>query len=315
MDKNICNLSDSRLLWRILANHFERRIARIHTHLLSAEIRPQGGFSIRFQEVVRAFCEGFRSPLELDGTDGSPSFIQDRGFRIEGFAMREAMRDAFSVSPQRVAVLLSLRSKYPYTIHVGAGWACARLPFIRKRLLDRLDPMLRWLAYDGWGFHDALFNPAIFLRGHSAPTRLVGYERRAWDQGAGRCAWFALGADSDEIGHRLGEFPQNRQADLWSGIGLAATYAGGSDADGLQRLRQMAGEHRKALAQGSCFAAKARAAAECVPDHTELACAVLCDLSAQKASHLTDRCLSSLPEGSPDMPAYEHWRRRIQDEF
>jgi hypothetical protein len=68
------------------------------------------------------------------------------------------------------------------------------------------------------------------------------------------------------------------------------------------------------LAQGAAFAAKARQRAGNPTAHTELACQVLCGMSAGKAAELTDSSLRDLP---PDgaQPAYEHWRQRIQSYF
>jgi hypothetical protein len=47
---------------------------------------------------------------------------------------------------------------------------------------------------------------------------------------------------------------------------------------------------------------------------TELACGVLCGLSVQAAAGVTDETLPQLPAAGSE-PAYEVWRRRIQERF
>jgi len=49
-------------------------------------------------------------------------------------------------------------------------------------------------------------------------------------------------------------------------------------------------------------------------DYTSLATKILCGLTAADAARLTDEALENLPADS-DVPAYEIWRRRIQNHF
>ena len=68
------------------------------------------------------------------------------------------------------------------------------------------------------------------------------------------------------------------------------------------------------LLQGIAFATKARQRAENMVQHTELACKVLGNISAEKAAEITDTTLKDLPLDG-DQPAYEIWRIRIQNEL
>ncbi len=149
---------------------------------------------------------------------------------------------------------------HAYIIHVGAGWILARLPLAPERLLARLgDPVLRWLALDGYGFHEGYFRWPRSVERQEVPRKLRGYARRGFDQGLGRSLWFVDGADVRLIPRTIGRFPDDRQSDLWSGVGLACAYAGGRSRSEIEALRQAAGPHRPSLAQGAAFAAKARA--------------------------------------------------------
>jgi hypothetical protein len=203
---------------------------------------------------------------------------------------------------------------HAYMIHVGIGWVWARAPFGFRRWQKRLDPLLGWLAFDGWGFHEGFFHWPKYVAGQPGPARLRGCERRVFDQGLGRSFWFVNGANADLIAQTIANFPSARQPDLWSGLGLAACYAGMVSEATLQTLRDRAGAFRPQLAQGAAFAAKARQRAGHLPDHTRLAANVLCGMSADDAALVTDAALENLPADS-DPPAYEIWRQRIQTRF
>ena len=276
---------------------------------------------VRLESVGRAFLAGYHMGLErLTPTDLAVELnsvdIELRGFAFEGAAMGLALLD--NLTPwRRTRINEFLRGAgdaHAYMVHVGAGWAWARLPVNVSRARQRLDPILGWLAVDGWGFHDGFFHWPKYVSGQLLPTRLVGYEARVFDQGLGRSWWFVNGGDPDLISHTIENFPAHRRPDLWSGIGLAATYAGVVSEDVLSVLRENSGPHRHHLAQGAVFAAKARQRAGNLTDYTDLAARVFCGYSALDAARLSDTALENLPTNT-DQPAYEVWRRRIQDVF
>ena len=95
---------------------------------------------------------------------------------------------------------------------------------------------------------------------------------------------------------------------------LAAVYAGEVDEADLRFLLGAAGAFEPHLSQGAAFAAKARLRAGNSTPYTDRACEILCDLSVIQAAHLTDATLENLPTNQPE-PAYELWRRRIQERF
>jgi hypothetical protein len=140
------------------------------------------------------------------------------------------------------------------------------------------------------------------------------YFGRAFDQGVGRALWFINGGGTEAVAAAVGRFAEHRRADLWSGVGLAATFAGGSDQRELAALRSEAGEYEDELALGSVFAVKARTYSSYVPAHTHLAVGVLADLTVQAAQNVADRTESADGDDGPE-PPYELWRRRIRAEF
>jgi hypothetical protein len=285
---------------------FERRGFR-----LAPGARP------RLEEIGRTFVGGYRAALE----DDDPGALEHalarvpgelRGFAYEGAAMGVTLRDLLSPWRSRGLdrLLAGPGSAHVYMVHVGAGWALARLRCLPRATL-RLDPLLRWLALDGYGFHEGYFHPVRRLRDGAVPRAFDGYAARAFDQGLGRSLWFVEAADPAAIAAAVHRLAPDRQPDLWSGVGLAAAYAGGADAETLRLLAYAGAGARNELAQGAAFAAAARLQAGNPAAHTDLACRVLCGRSSEEAAEVTTDAARELPpDGS--VPAYEVWRRRLR---
>src|SRR5205823_3270933 len=145
----------------------------------------------------------------------------------------------------------------------------ARLPRpLWKNILPELSgvpyhPTMSWLAVDGYGFDRAYFDTRRWVDELTEPEPYPWADRpdyfpRAFDQGVGRALWFINGGDPRAVAAAVQRFPERRRPDLWSGVGLAATFAGGSDRTGLAELRRASGPHHAELALGVVFAVKAR---------------------------------------------------------
>jgi hypothetical protein len=202
-------------------------------------------------------------------------------------------------------------------LYIGTGWALARLPWARvqvEKRVGRLHPLLKWLVLDGYGFHEGYFHWKRYIRGDLMPGRLSAYGQRVFDQGLGRSLWFVHGGDGTRVAATIAAFPLARRLDLWRGVGLACAYAGGVDRSGIGALRRVAEPYIPQLARGAAFAAKARERAGNSAECTELACEILCGISAHAAAAVTDVSLNNLPEDGPE-PAYEVWQQRIQARF
>jgi len=248
---------------------------------------------------------------------------QFRGFGYEGAAMGYAMLDGlpFGSSSNVPKFLAGRGGQHAYMAYIGVGWAMARLPRFRWSRFAVADPLMRWLVLDGYGFHQAYFKTDKYVIGQyqepEFPWPVEGpqwYANHAIDQGIGRALWFVGGTEAELVASTIEKFPESRQPDLWSGAGLAATYAGGAGEAELQAFFDRAGKYRPQVAQGSAFASTARLEAGLVTAHTGVATGVFCGLSPEEASAVsTDR----RPEGvdSEDLPAYELWRQRIADAF
>jgi hypothetical protein len=247
---------------------------------------------------------------------------QFRGFSYEGAGMGFAMLDGLPLpGKDRVARFLESRgANHIYIIYVGVGWAMARLPRFAWPKPESLDPLLGWLALDGYGFHQAYFRTKKYVEeqyqnpNFSWPAGQSELANQIIDQGIGRAMWFVAGTDAELATKMIEKFPEHRRADLYAGAGLAATYAGGPDEAELTGFADRAGIHRHLVAQGSAFAAECRVLSDLVTPHTRLAVKVFCDTTPEHAAQVTIDLRADLPaEGG--LPAYQVWRQRIANEF
>ena len=278
----------------------------------------------KLEQVGRSFLQGYKEALkseELSSLVVSLDLVdlELRGFAYEGAAMGLALLDSLSLwKGKRLQPFLNgPGEKHRYMVHVGVGWAIARVPWLRRNLvtsIEQFDPLLRWLIVDGYGFHQGYFYWSNYLRQPERVKWTAGYARHAFAQGLGRSLWFVEGANVEQITKTISQFSVELQPDLWSGVGLACAYAGGVDAKVIKTLQRASGPYQAQLAQGAAFAAKARQLAGNLVVHTEIACRILCRLSANEAAFVTDAALEALPFDK-DVPAYEVWRRRIQSEL
>jgi hypothetical protein len=273
----------------------------------------------RLEAAGRSFLDGYNVALGLgDGHETAVAIEQytlgQQGFAFEGAAMALAIIDlATPWRARRLADFLETPQgdRHVYMIHVGAGWALARVPIGRWRYFNRLDPLLRMLAIDGFGFHSGYFQWKRFIRGRDIPRAIHADCRYAFDQGLGRSVWFVCGANTEMVVTTVNRFAVDRRPDLWSGVGLAATYAGGADEESLHRLGEAAGSNRSHVALGAAFAAAARRRAGNVLPETEAACQVLCGRSVEHATQLAEEARQSAISTSPAY-SYQTWQAGLR---
>ncbi|MEV4097740.1 DUF1702 family protein [Streptosporangium saharense] len=270
----------------------------------------------RLETAVQACVAGHNAVVA-----GVPERIDDlreelRGYAYEGAGMACATLDVLTATGgRRLRSLLSGQGvRYPHLIHLGAGRGYARLRMRPMWGIRSVHPLLRWLAFDGFGFHQG-FHAADRTVGRQRTAGLLDRTRRAiFDQGVGRMLWFHECAGIEDVILRVAEFPLGRRADLWSGIGLAATYAGGARPGELERLSAAASEDgfRAHLVQGAAFACSAHLISGTVPEHTTDAVLALCEVGVEEASNWTDTALVALGHNAHTGDHYQAWRAGVR---
>lgn len=230
-----------------------------------------------------------------------------QGFAYEGATMACTIHDAMTRSGGRRTRELMLGPGRPHTLLnlIGVGFAMARLPrLLWKGVLPDLAglqalPVASWLAVDGYGFDRAYFDTDAVVHAQQRPDPYpwegdAAYFARATDQGIGRALWFITNGVPEHTRAAVLRCAGERQRDLWSGVGLAATFAGGADTDALGALTDgsaragAADDARAHVAQGAAFAAKARVDSGFVPEHSRVACQALTGLTPEAAAALVD---------------------------
>ncbi len=300
-----------------------------HLHLLALS-NEEASFSRRgfysgdplvreqLEQVGRAFIDGYNKALRITEPQ-QLSLCLDAvepelcGFAFEGAAMALGLLDNLTPwNNKRLRTFLDgPAGGHVYMAHVGFGWAIARLPWLSRRLnrcLDAFDPLLRFLAIDGFGFHQGYFHWQQYVRAHRRPVGLSAYAMRVFDQGLGRSLWFVDCAEPLRISDTIASFSRDRHADLWSGVGLAAAYTGTANRNQLETLRDESRAFRWHLAQGAAFAAKTRQRAGNPTIQTDLACRIFCGITADDAAQVADEAMRRL-NGDEQ---YELWRERIR---
>jgi hypothetical protein len=283
---------------------FARRLRRMNDDRLRA----------RMDEIEQAFLEGYRAALEESEPEAVASRLarvelERQGFAAEGIGMALHLldglpggrRDRFQRFVQGPG------AHQTYMLHVGAGWALASPLVSRRALLARLDPALRGLALDGYGFYRAFFFQRRTVDEQRRPSWVTGALGPSFDVGIGRRLWFVDSPDVHLLARLAATFPEDRHAGVWAGLGEACAFAGRRPG-AAEELRRAAGPFLPDFAQGIAFAAEARDRG-CFPaPHTEEACRIVWERSAAETAELAR-------QARPSAPLLDDWRRSLRDRF
>jgi hypothetical protein len=295
-------------------------------------VSPAPTVAERLESIPQAVIVGFEAGIDsrdLSEITWRLRLVAEelRGFAYEGATMALTVLDRLLPGrrDRTRQLLLGPAAPHLFLTYIGIGFAMARLPRARWRgVLPDLPgspyhPGLSWLAVDGYGFDLAFFHPRRWVAQQRRPRPYPwlnepAYFPRAVDQGIGRALWFIHGARVTDVAAAVGRFVAGRQPDLWSGVGLAAAFAGGASVGQLAQLRHDAGRYALDLAQGAAFAAKARTFAGLVPPHTEAAVAALTGVAASQASATVDAAVAATQTSGPGL-VYEEWRVYVRQCF
>ncbi|MDF2705104.1 MAG: hypothetical protein K0R62_756 [Nonomuraea muscovyensis] len=254
-----------------------------------------------FETAERAYVSGFNAALTggpdaIDAIDAMPPERQP--FAYEGTGAACTVLDLLTLARgRRLRELLDgPAGRHSHAVHLGAGRGYALLRLRPVRGAGRAHPLLRWLAVDGYGFQRSLDGTDRMVGERTMPDLLTRAHCATFDQGLGRLLWYHDGACPDGVAAAIAGYPAGRRADLWSGVGFAATHTGGAEPDELARLAEHAGAEgfRAHLAQGCAFAAAARVQAGPLPGQVARAVPVLAGATADEAASWADRALLAL---------------------
>jgi hypothetical protein len=284
----------------------------------------QGDPTVRqhLERIIGCFVNGYHTTLE-DGRLETLAARLDtvepeyRGFGYEGAGLCLALFDLLTPWKRNrwETFVKGTGAHQSFLLHVGYGLLLGRLGRPAELALTKLThPGERWLAVDGYGFYQGYFHWDRYVRQRAEPPPLHGFARRVFDQGLGRCLWFGCCADVELCARTVASFPSQRHDDLWSGLGVACTFAGGVGPEAIARLAELAGPFQGSLRLGTVLAAKLRHHAGIVVEHTERALDVLCGLSPDAAVAMVDAVFGDPPPDGAE-PAYQVLRRCLQQQL
>ncbi|MEO9599223.1 DUF1702 family protein [Parasphingorhabdus sp.] len=274
----------------------------------------------RLEAIGKAFLRGYnltlsaRSFAEFVAAMDEESLLL-RGFFIEGGAMGCALVDSLPFrKPMLPRYLALFAGQYPILVHAGVGLTISKLSWREKGILAELDPLYRWLAYDGLGYHNMYFEPEKTLTG---PKRILkGYASQAYDQGAGRGIWFISGADVDKAAATIASMASERRPDLWAGVGLALCYAGPSGPQEFLAAKELAGGYAADMAMGVAMACTARVKDQSLLPETREAITALWGIPPEALAERVESLRESIVSSAlSDGTAYASWRAQIAQDF
>ncbi len=85
--------------------------------------------------------------------------------------------------------------------------------------------------------------------------------RRGYDQGLGRLLWYTAKAEPETLTNLITPFAEERKQDLWRGVGIEVSYAGGCEEETLRQLKTLSSGFATDLAVGVTLATLSRKAA------------------------------------------------------
>lgn len=235
-----------------------------------------------------------------------------RGFAYEGAAMVAALVDLARPASRHLSELLGGPGHaYRHLVHVGVGWAMSVARVGRPIWWGCLDPLLRWLAYDGAGFAATFFglnqSLARLASDHDRP------ERQVWASGVGRALWFTETGDLARITARIGSARPEFRPSLWAGVGLASVYAGSPEAVAGTWCPSLRGANAAALRQGMAFGVTAALAHDALDARSAALYEALSGEPVEAAARRTDATSADLYRCGTPIGHFELWRSRLRE--
>jgi len=221
----------------------------------------------RVDSILRHFIGGFNAMITKPTTAACRAHCEStpdlyRPFAEEGLAMGYTLRHLFRYRPAEFeARIVKPHPEFRYLYYVGLGfWSGLRKHSQPKlaRIVEELDPLHRYLCYDGYGFSCAFFELPRDAHALRRLDALDGYARKAAYQGVGRALWFQEMDRPEMLIERIRSSGDDAE-DVAAGVGLASVFVNPDRLVEAQSLAERMPEAwREHFHLGMCFALKAR---------------------------------------------------------
>lgn len=279
-------------------NFFNRSKHRIRTDENSdpKHVRVQA-----LRNVANTFLDGFSIAMESPDINVHKEISTvpklHRGVCYEGASAAKAVRDlTANIDPSEASELLREKENYSFLMYMGIGEAMAQLKLPPQLCNAVAKEPWGGLIVEGYGFYHGYFKWHDALVHQQYPEGLEPGLEAAYNQGIGRAIYFVTNGEPVAIRDQIACFSPERRPEIWSGAGIPVAYVGGPSERELKKLSNFAGPYRAELMQGVLLGASARARQELIPDHTELACNIICGDSTINAVTYTDNLSKLIAE-------------------
>ena len=262
-----------------------------------------------FRQALR---RGFNSPSDREAAAWLESLPPaDRSVAVEAVAMAVAWLQRATRSDRTWEGLrASLGAEHAAGMALGLGWALSWLGASTDGELDGLSPLLRWRVIDGYGFRDGLVAPRRHVLRTEGPRRIDGVAQATWRQGLGRSLWYTTRGDAGEVRDAVNAFPSPLRPELWTGVGVAATWIGCTSQPPMARLRAVAGHDAHWLGLGAALAARTARDAGALTARQDAPCRALAGAAPGELAALTDTAEEAV-SSETDADPFHAWKIAI----
>lgn len=194
-------------------------------------------------------------------------------------------------------------------VYIGLGWAIAKLniPFLSG--VEKIDKRFYHRIADGCGYYDGSFRQRQTVLSQQIPHNLPVTALHVYDQGIGRSLWYSNNADINKIRSKIDSFQNNRQTDLWRGVGIAIAYVGGCDDNTLKILLKDTVSNSLDLISGAAIAYMSRKQANSLTNDTDRCARLWFDLAKEESNLFSDD--SSDLVANPNI-LYHNWMMHLE---
>lgn len=251
--------------WRIIFTPF--RIDASKMTVAELGLAVPGQHVNRVNLILASFAGGFNAMIADPARAGWERYCASlpplgQPFAQEGAAMGYTPARLFRYDAVDFERTLPLKhTGFKYLHYVGLGfWSGMRghTGAQLARITADLDPLYRYLCYDGYGFKHAFFDYPKGPAGLAPLNRLEGYARNAAYQGLGRAFFFHFMGDIPALIEHV-ERLDAHVLDAAGGIGLAAAFIFPDQIGyACELVAQLPPAWRADVHQGMCFGLKAR---------------------------------------------------------
>ena len=205
--------------------------------------------------------------------------------------------------------------QHTFHIDIGLGWAFAKMGLHPDLYVQAMQPLVKWMVFDGAGYYFGLFKGRSTLKNKEIPELIEGDSLHGFDQGLGRRLWYMVKGNVNEVIKLVESFPLSRHPDLFRGIGIASGYVGGNKEDDLLFLSLLSGENRQQLQLGIMLAAISRIASDSINEDISLACRVICNKTMNELRMIMMRIRTNFFYLYYESDSNLHWLTQLESEL